>query len=78
MRIQLSPAAVRLRYDLSEQDRAELTRLLDSLKENPAPDWAIEKEPGLYEFFHAGYWIGYETRMIGGEHVIFVGGVEEN
>jgi hypothetical protein len=67
-----------MRYRLSEQDLAELNRLLASLQENPAPDWAREKEPGVYEFFHAGYWIGYTTMMIGGERVIIVGAMEQN
>lgn len=76
MRIQLSQAAVQMRYRLSANDLAELNRLLESLKENSTPDWAREKEPGVYEFFHAGFWIGYTPMMISGERVIVVGAVE--
>lgn len=78
MRIQLSQPAVQLLYRLGADDRAELRRLMDSLKVDATPAWAIEKESGLYEFFHAGYWIVYTERMIGGERVIVITAVEKN
>ena len=42
---------------------AALSRAIESLKQNPVPDWArpIPDEPGMYEWLVAGYWLLYEV-----------------
>ena len=39
-----------------------LRRAIESLKQNPVPDWtiAVEDRPGRYEWLVGGYWLVYE------------------
>jgi hypothetical protein len=79
MRVHLSQQAIRLLYQLGEAGSA-LRQTLESLKENPTPEWArvVEGYEVRYEFFVTGYWIVYEIHRGGGETVITVTAIEEN
>jgi hypothetical protein len=47
---------------LGEQG-AGLRRAIESLKQNPIPDWAMElpESPGSYEWLVGGYWVMYSV-----------------
>jgi hypothetical protein len=65
---------------LGEQGAA-LRRAIESLKQNPVPDWArpLPDRPGGYEWLVAGYWVMYEVDQSNlGETVIRVVRVKAN
>lgn len=73
MRMHYSYQVSKLLRDLGDEGK-ELRRALESLQENPTPDWAVAvpERPGRYEFPVAGRWIVYDVDRAGMEMVIRV------
>lgn len=73
MRMHYSYQVSKLLRDLGDEGKA-LRRALESLQENPTPDWAVAvpERPGRYEFPVAGRWIVYDVDRTGMEMVIRV------
>lgn len=63
------------------EDGAALRRTIESLKQNPTPEWALPLSdvPGGYEWLVDGYWIMYEVDTSDpSETVIRIGVIEAN
>jgi hypothetical protein len=80
MRMHYSQAVTILVRSLGEDGKA-LRRAIESLRENPVPEWArpLPDRPGSYEWLVAGYWVMYEVdRSNPSETVIRVVSVKSN
>lgn len=80
MRIHIDREAMRILRALGEAGQPVRRRIESLLKEQyPEDAREIEDEPGAFEVFEAGYWIGYTIdKSDPGETVITVWQVEAN
>ena len=76
MRIHLSQQALKFLRSLGEQG-AELRQAVESLKQNPTPDWAITLTGNHYEFFTAGYWLLYEIDSTTSETIVRITAIQD-